>query len=143
MLWWIWVIFGLLLLALELATPGGFYLLFFGASGVFIGLLRALDLSGPAWMQWLLFSIIAVIAMLLFRRPLLNKFRVTAHGVPVDSLVGEVALAMEDIAVNAVGKAEMRGTSWSARNVGAGTVTRGQRCQVEQVDGLVLNVRAR
>lgn len=142
MLWWIWVIFGLCLLALELATPGGFYLLFFGASGVVIGLLTAMDFGGPAWMQWLLFSIVAVIAMLLFRRPLLNRFRVTTQGVTIDSLVGEFALAMEDIAVNAVGKAEMRGTSWSVRNVGDSPVNRGHRCRVEQVDGLILNVRA-
>jgi hypothetical protein len=60
----------------------------------------------------------------------------------VDSLVGEVAVPLEDILVNSVGKAEMRGTSWSTRNVGDKPVARGQRCRVERVEGLTIFVRA-
>ena len=34
MIWWLWVLLGILLLAIELLTPGGFYVIFFGiASG--------------------------------------------------------------------------------------------------------------
>ena len=32
MIWWYWVVLGLLLTGLELATPGGFFLLFFGVA---------------------------------------------------------------------------------------------------------------
>ena len=45
---------------------------------------------------------------------------------------------MEDIAVDAVGKAELRGTTWNARNVGDKLLTRAQRCRVRRVDGLTL-----
>jgi membrane protein implicated in regulation of membrane protease activity len=59
----------------------------------------------------------------------------------VDSLVGETALAIDDIQVGQIGKAELRGTSWNARNVSENTLNRGQRCKVERVEGLTLCIR--
>jgi membrane protein implicated in regulation of membrane protease activity len=43
--------------------------------------------------------------------------------------------------VNAIGKAELRGSTWNARNVGETPITEDQRCRVESVDGLTLSVR--
>jgi hypothetical protein len=60
----------------------------------------------------------------------------------VDSLVGEQAVALDEIGVQNLGKAEMRGTVWSARNVGETVLSRGQRCVVSHVEGLVIHVRA-
>ena len=37
--WWFWVLLGFLLLFLELVTPTGFFLLFFGVAAVLVGLL--------------------------------------------------------------------------------------------------------
>ena len=37
MIWWYWMVLGLLLLGLELATPGGFFLLFFGVGALLVG----------------------------------------------------------------------------------------------------------
>ena len=141
MLWWIWVLLGFFLLLVELLTPGCLYLLFFGVAAIIVGLLAGVQLSGPSWMQWLLFSILSVAALLLLRRRLLRKLRPAGQGKEVDSLVGETALSLEDIAVDAIGKAELRGTSWNARNVGASALARGQRCKVERVEGLMLWVR--
>ena len=71
MLWWVWILLGFLLLLAELLTPGGLYLLFFGVAAIVVGLLGGLNLIGPPWMQWLMFSILSVVALSLFRRPLL------------------------------------------------------------------------
>jgi membrane protein implicated in regulation of membrane protease activity len=60
----------------------------------------------------------------------------------VDTLVGETAIVSEDIAAGAVGKAELRGTSWTVRSRAMEALRRGQRCRVEQVDGLTLWVKA-
>jgi membrane protein implicated in regulation of membrane protease activity len=57
---------------------------------------------------------------------------------PVDSLVGQIALAEDNIAPGAVGRAQLRGSSWSARNLHSAELARGQRCRVERVDGLML-----
>jgi hypothetical protein len=142
MLWWVWILLGFLLLLAELLTPGGLYLLFFGVAAIVVGLLSGLNLIGPPWMQWLMFSILSVVALSLFRRPLLKRLRPATPGIEVDSLVGQTAIVLEDMAVDAVGKAELRGSAWSARNVGGNSLTRGQRCTVEKVDGLMLCVRA-
>ena len=142
MLWWVWILLGFLLLLGELLTPGGLYLLFFGVAAIIVGLLAGLNLIGPPWMQWLMFSILSVVALSLFRRPLLKRLRPATLGIEVDSLVGQTAIALEDMAVDAVGRAELRGSAWSARNVGRDSLTRGQRCTVERVDGLMLFVKA-
>ena len=43
MTWWLWEVLGLALAAIELATPGGFFVIFFGISAIVIG---ALVLAG-------------------------------------------------------------------------------------------------
>jgi inner membrane protein len=136
MAWWVWLLLGLVLAALELASTGGFYLIFFGVSAMFIGLMGAIGLAGPAWMQWLVFTILSVILLLAFRRPILRMMNVDTG--PVDSLVGQVATVLDTIDAGAIGRAELRGSTWSARNLHSANLARGQRCRVERVDGLML-----
>ncbi len=141
MAWWIWVVLGLVLLGAELLTPGGFYLLFFGCGALAVGLLGALGWSGPTWLQGALFSLLSVLSLLLFRRPLVRKVRQGAGSNAMDSLVGETAFARGEIPANGFGKAELRGTTWSVRNVGEEAVSPQQRCRVERVEGLTLWIR--
>lgn len=60
MAWWHWLVVGLILVALELAASGGFYVIFFGIAAIVIGALRLFDVAGPAWFQFLLFSVLSV-----------------------------------------------------------------------------------
>lgn len=138
--WWLWVVLGLVLAAIELATPGGFFVIFFGVSAVVVGLLELAGLARAPWLQWLLFPVIAVVALRLFRKPLLTMLS-TSEPPSVDSLVGEVAVAVADIAVGQHGRAELRGTTWQARNVGEYGVLAGQRSRVVAVEGLTLDIR--
>jgi membrane protein implicated in regulation of membrane protease activity len=138
--WWTWIVLGLALLLGELVTPGGFYILFFGVGALVVGGLAGFDLAGPVWLQIILFSAISVVTLWLFRERLLQASQGgTAYN--VDSMVGETAVVMEEIPSNGIGKAELRGTSWSARNIGDGHLTRGERCRVERIEGLTLIVR--
>jgi hypothetical protein len=140
MAWWEWTLLGLLLLAFEVMTPGGFYVCFFGAAGLVVGLLVALGVGGPLWLQWLLFSVMAIVSLALFRGPLLRAMRpVERHA--IDALEGEMATLLDDLPPGAVGKVELRGTAWTARNGGAAVLSRGQRARVERVDGLTLWIR--
>ena len=59
---------------------------------------------------------------------------------PVDALVGEIGQVMEDLPPAAVGRVELRGSAWSARNASAVPLSRGTRCRVVRVDGLMLFV---
>ena len=141
MIWWLWIVLGCALLLLEMATPGGFYFAFFGASALVVGILTGVGITPTDWVQWLLFSIFAIGATALLRKPLLQMFGATRGG-EVDSLVGETATATEGIAPGGFGKAELRGTSWNACNASPEILVRGQRLRVERVDGLTIFVRS-
>jgi membrane protein implicated in regulation of membrane protease activity len=138
--WWLWVLVGFGLLVVETITPGGFFFVFFGIAALIVGVLAALGASGPDWMEWLLFSVFSVAGIAFFRRPLMRRFKMT-NGKAVDNLVGESAIVLEDVAPGGVGKAEMRGASWNARTAGGEALSRGQRCRVERIEGLVLWLR--
>ena len=142
MIWWYWVVLGLLLAGLELATPGGFFLLFFGVGALLVGGLTMLGIGGPAWVQWLLFSVLSVAALVFFRAPLLRLMEArTPRTGDVDSLRGEVAVAMDGIPAGGMGRAQLRGTVWTARNLGTEPIMPGQRCLVTSVDGLTISIR--
>jgi len=141
MAWWIWVLGGLVLLLAEILTPGGFFVIFFGAGAILVGALKGLGWDGPAWAEWLVFTVLSVVSLALFRKPLMRRFNLSSSK-PVDRLEGENALVTEDVAPGGVGKAEMRGASWTARTSGEAALARGQRCRVERVEGLTLWLRA-
>ena len=136
-----WLLLGLFLLAVELFTPGGFYLLFFGAGALLVGALSAL-LPLPFPLQGAIFLIVSLAGLIFFRGALVARFgrRTFGHS-EVDNLSDTVGIALEDLHPGGVGKVELRGSAWSARNTGSVPLVRGQRCSVERVDGLTLWVR--
>ena len=138
--WWLWMLFGLVLLILEVQLAGGFYLAFFGIGAICVGSLVAIGLAEAAWLQWLLFSVLSVVSLAFLRRPIMTRFA-PAGGDRVDSLVGETATATEDIPSGGVGKAELRGTTWTARNNGSVLLAKDTRCRVERVEGLTIWIR--
>ena len=138
--WWIWILLGLVLLLAELVTPGGFYFIFFGSGAVVVGVLAGLGAGGPLWFQILSFSILSLLSLWLFREKLL-KLTEAAPDQNVDSLIGGTAVAIDAIPVNAIGKVELRGTAWNARNSGNKPLQNGERAKVERVEGLMLFVR--
>jgi len=136
------MILGLVLLACEIMTPGTFFFMFLGISGLLTGLVAWVGPDLPAWLPWLLFSIFSAVSVAFFRKPLMEKFKLSGkQGHKVDSLIGENALALEDIPPGAIGKVELRGASWTARNTGDQPIQRSQRPKVERVEGLTLCIR--
>ncbi len=139
MIWWYWLLLGLVLLGAEMMTPGGFYILFFGLAALMVGAIAWLDLVQGDSTQWLLFSGLAVAFLLLFRGPLLARINAAEVKHPdVDSMLGEIATPVDTLAAGAVGKVELRGTTWSARNTGLTPLIKGQRSKVTGIDGLTL-----
>jgi inner membrane protein len=140
--WWVWILLGFGLALLEMTTPGGFYFIFFGIAALGVGVLSGFELVQGTALQFLFFSIIAVGTSLVFRKPLLRRFGPQPSDTEVDSLVGETAMALDDIEVEGFGRVELRGTVWKARNQGQQKVARGERCAVQRVDGLLLWVKS-
>lgn len=142
MYWWHWLVLGLLLVALEMAASGGFYVIFFGVAAIAIAGLRLLEVAGPMWVQLLLFSVLSVASLLFFRSPLLRWLNRGGGPADMDSLVGETAVALDDIAAGDIGRVELRGTVWNARNATPAPLPRGRRCVVTRADRLTLVIKA-
>ena len=138
MFWWLWLVLGLIFVGLEVLTPGGFYVLFFGIGALVVGSLTGFGWSGPIWLQVLLFSAISLLSLVCFRPHLVRATRSKERPDPIDTLEGEIALLVDDLPPDAVGRAELRGTTWTVRNGDQRLLVRGQRCRVSRVDGLTL-----
>jgi membrane protein implicated in regulation of membrane protease activity len=136
--WFLWMLLGLLLAGLEVMFSGSFFLIFFGLSALLIGTLSFLGLAGPIWLEWLLFSALSIGLLVLFRSPLMNVLNPPDQ--PVDQLTGDIAVAIDAIPAGEIGRAELRGATWTARNAHTAPLARGQRCRVQRVDGLMLHL---
>jgi inner membrane protein len=134
-----WLAGGLVLLVIELVTPSGFFVLFFGVGALTVGVLAGVGLAESALAQWLIFTLASLTFLALFRGRLQNRIR--RGTTEVDTLLGEVAIPRERIAPGALGRVDLRGTLWTARNDGAADIEPDARCRVVRVDGLIVGVQ--
>lgn len=95
-LWWHWVVLGIVLMLLELAVPA-FFLVWFGLGALIVGVLLVAYSSMPFAFQvlaWTAFSLLFIWLWFKVFRPNIYKSRAgTARG----SLIGEVGLVTRDI----------------------------------------------
>lgn len=138
MIWWLWVLSGIVLLAFEVATPGGLFALFFGVGALLVAPLAALGVSEAV--QWFAFSGLSLVGLLTLRGRLLR--RLSRHPSVQPELLGEQAVLLTDLSAGGQGKAELRGTTWTVRTTSELPLQAGQRCLVERVEGLTLWVDA-
>lgn len=140
MSWWIWVLIGLLLVAIEF-TWATMHVGLFAVGAFVVALLVAFGAQLPLWGELLIFTGVSVAALVFVRPIIVRRLSLNERKV-VESLVGEQAVALDEISVGGTGKADLRGATWTARNIGETALIRGQRCVVESIDGLVIRVRA-
>lgn len=138
MAWWMWLTLGFALLVIEMLTPGVFAL-FFGVGALIVAALTGFGVGGPPWFQWVLFSVLSVASLALLRGRLAASL--ASRKQPVDTFVGERCVLVDDLPVRGVSKVELRGSQWNARSAGEAPLARGQRCQVERIEGLTLWIR--
>jgi len=122
-----------------MVTPGGLFALFFGVGALAVAALRAAGLAGPEWFQWVLFAALSVVLLGLLRRRMRGALGKKAE--PIDALVGETAVLLDDLPPRGFSRAELRGTPWEARSAAEAPLAQGQRCRVERVEGLTLWLR--
>jgi membrane protein implicated in regulation of membrane protease activity len=142
MLWWHWLLLGVVLIALEMAASGGFYIIFFGVAAVIVALLSLADVVGPLWFQLLLFSALSVASLLFFRNPIMRRLNLEGGTTDIDTLAGQTCSVLEPMAPGGNGRVEVRGTTWSARNLGTTALSSGARCTVIRSEQLTLLVKA-
>ena len=137
---WNWLIFGFILMALELMAPGVF-LFWLGLAALLVGLLSFV--VNPSWQaQLLMFAVFSVAAVPLWRRfalksgaasvsnPFLNK--------RTDALVGR-EFTLEKPIVDGSGTVRIDDTIW---RVAGPDAPAGSRVRVVRADGASLTVAA-
>lgn len=142
MVWWGWVVIGVLLLGAELfIIEADFFLVFLGAAAILTGLLGLAVPTLPEWTQWLVFAGLALVSMVLFRK---RVYRLLRRDVPDmrDDMLSEELVLPVGLPSGSSCRVELRGSTWTARNVGPDTIPAGVKVRVVGVDGITLRVEA-
>lgn len=138
---WIWLVAGIVLLVLEVLTPGVFVMLFMGIGSIVTGMLVLLGVLDPLWAQLGVFALVSGGALLGLRGRLVAMAQGSeAAEESLADLVGGVVFVQETIAPGARGRAEHRGSPWTVHNEGPAPLHPGDRAVVRGVDGLTLRV---
>ena len=138
--WWGWMILGALLLGSELlAVDAGFYLVFIGIAAALTGLVELTGIGLEPWVQWILFSIISVVLMVLFRKKLYALLRGSGVGYETGP-AGEIVTVEKAMQPGETGRIAYRGTDWTIVNDSDQPFEQGQRVQISRVDGLTLKL---
>ncbi len=138
--WWGWMIFGALLLGSELlGIDAAFYLVFIGIAAVITGLIELSGIGLQPWLQWMVFSGIALMFMVLFRKSLYAKLR--GSGVGYDSgPAGDIVTLEQTLQPGEKGRLAYRGSDWNVVNDSKQTLATGSQVQISRVDGLTLKL---
>ena len=139
--WWGWLIIGFLLMGVELtAVDAAFYLIFVGAAAICLGILGLVGVTLPIWGQWVLFSVLAVGSMVLFRQKLYDRLRGGAAAGFDGSAAGAMVAVKEIVPPGGRTRVRLRGSQWTAVNVGLAPIASGADARVVESDGLELKI---
>jgi len=137
---WNWLIFGFILMALELAAPGVF-LFWFGLAALLVGLV-SFAVHPPWQAQLLMFAVFALAAVPVWRRLALRNNRASQSNPFLNrrtaALVGR-EFTLEKPIIDGAGTVRIDDTIW--RVAGPDTPA-GSRVKVVRVDGANLTVAA-
>ena len=134
-IWFIWFILAVVAAFLELAIPG-FFMLSFSAAFLAAMLMALLGFD----MIWqLTATIVAMLAFIVFLRPLLYAYRTDSGRWGRARLIGSIATVTKDINPPESGRATLSGIEWEA--VAVDPMTAGEKAEVALVGGAVLYLR--
>lgn len=137
LLFWHWWLLAAVLLVVELAVAGGFYLLWLAFAATVVG--GVMLVAEPSWqLQFALFAVLSVASMTLWHRfkpaaPVSDQPTLNRRG---DSYVGRV-FVLEEPLVNGIGKLRVDDTQWRISGDDSPT---GTKVKVVRADGSTLHV---
>ena len=141
--WWAWVIVGAILLGSELSfIDAQFYLVFVGTAALLVGMLGLGGVSMPDWMQWLVFAVLSIASLVLFRRRIYELLRKQTPHILDHGIAGEHVIVPTDLLPGASCRVEYRGSTWTAQNTGDHAISAESEARIVNVDGLTLQIRS-
>ena len=138
------ILFGLILLVIEMFTPTYGLLAVSGLVSMVFGAVMLFDSPAPEMrLGWpFIVSTMLVLALVVGA---LTRLGIRAHGSPavtgVDGMLAQEGLALEEIPAGGRGRVSTRGEIWAATATPGADIPGGDRVQVVAVHGMVLTVR--
>ncbi len=112
--WMIWLIVAVLLLIVEMMTPGAFFFACLGLGALLTALVSCFH--APQWSVWLSFIGSSVLFVLL-ARPIAKRYMEgDSRPSNVDELVGREGVVIEAIEPHKSGQVKIRGEIWRAES---------------------------
>lgn len=140
---WAWLVIGIGLLGVEMfVIDAQFYLVFLGASAIFVGLLGLAGVPLAEWMQWLIFAVLSVVTMFTFRQRLYQLVRARSGHVEERLTIGDRVTVPVRLEPGQTCRVDYRGSSWTARNSDQRVIEAGHEALIAQIDGLTLQVKS-
>jgi membrane protein implicated in regulation of membrane protease activity len=137
----IWLLAGLALMLMELATPG--FVLFFFGLGALVAAVWAWTGAGALTSQLVVFLVSSILFLVFLRKYATNLFKggkSQTGKVPSDDTLGKRVLVVEEIdPAHLKGKVELNGTQWNATADVA--IRKGTQVEITGRKGLTLTVK--
>ena len=134
----IWFVLLIVFVLAEAATVTVVSLWF--AAGALAALVVSM-LSGPVWLQVLVFAVVSVVLLWMLRPIIRKHFNPKLPRTNVDAVIGREATTM--VAINnrmAQGKVMLDGMEWSARSTTGEEISENTVVRVDRVEGVKLFV---
>ena len=139
MTWWHWIVLGVVLAAIETFVPGGVAMWFALSAGI-VGL-SLLVFPMPWQWQWVLFAVLGIVTLLLFRKHFLRHPTVSDQpqlNQRAQQYIGQILILIEPIE-EGYGKVRVGDGVWKV--VGP-ELPSGSKVKVVSADGTILKVEA-
>lgn len=133
----LWATVAVVLLIAEIIN-NSFVFAFFSVGAALTAVLTGLDVTPDPDGQLLLFALVSVGAMLLFRQRVRHLF--APSGKDYVEFVGDSVTVTQTIPAKGLGRVQYRGTEWSARTETGKTHQPGEGTTIRRVEGIVLVV---
>jgi membrane protein implicated in regulation of membrane protease activity len=141
-LWWHWIVLGIVLMLLELAVPA-FFLIWFGAAAVVVGIAIVIFPAFPFAYQIVVWTIISLVLVWFWFKVFKRGFHKTMAGLSKGSFIGEIGLVTRDIRPYEKGQIRFQkpilgDETWES--IADGEIKVGERVKVLDVEGNILKV---
>jgi inner membrane protein len=135
---WYWLIAAVVMIILEMLLPAA-YFLWMGISAFVVGLLLYVEPSIPLLIQVIIFGVLSVVTLVLYKRH--KKSNPTVNDEPSLNRRGEQYIGrtftLEEPIVNGVGKVKVDDSIWKVKGKDSPV---GMKVRVLSVDGTIFNV---
>ncbi len=133
----IWTILGVLLLVAEILAVS-FFFMFFGVGALATALFTYLGICPDLFSQLVVFALVSVSSILLFRKQVLELFH--KKGENFKEIIDEKATVSTEIPQNGTGKVFYRGADWLAESIDNQAIASGVTVKIKKIDGIKLLV---